>query len=169
MDHLWAPWRMEYIDHSLKNDPHEGCIFCTCLQDSRDEEHLILHRGNHTFIIMNLFPYNNGHLMVVPHRHIAEITELNDTELLEIGHLLSLSVKALTKAIHPDGFNIGMNLGRVAGAGIADHLHYHVVPRWNGDTNFMPVLGETKVISQGLRESYHTLKAAFDKILGTSK
>jgi len=107
--------------------------------------------------------------MIVPNRHIAEIIELNDTEILEIGQLISLSVRALNKAIHPDGFNIGMNIGRVAGAGIADHVHYHVVPRWNGDTNFMPVMGETKVISQGLQESYRTLKAAFDTILGKTK
>ena len=102
--------------------------------------------------------------MIVPNRHIAEITELNDEELLEISRLINFSIKALTHAIHPDGFNIGMNLGRVAGAGIADHLHYHIVPRWNGDTNFMPVLGDTKIISQSLEAGYKHIKASFDAV-----
>jgi len=165
MDHLWAPWRMEYIVHSLKNDPDEGCVFCTSLQDDRDETRFILHRGHNAFIIMNLFPYNNGHLMIVPNRHIDEFTKLSDDELLEINKLINLSVRALRHAIHPDGFNIGMNLGRVAGAGVADHLHYHIVPRWNGDTNFMPVLGETKVVSQSLEAGYKHLKVSFEAVL----
>lgn len=165
MEHLWAPWRMEYIEHNLKENSDDDCIFCTRLEAADDDKHLILHRGVNAFIIMNLYPYNNGHLMIVPNRHVGDITELNDKELLEISQLISLSVRALQQAINPDGFNIGMNLGRVAGAGIADHLHYHVVPRWNGDTNFMPVIGNTKVISQGLHECYFNLKNALANIL----
>jgi ATP adenylyltransferase len=169
MDHLWAPWRMEYIVHNLKNDPDEGCIFCTRLQDNQDQKHLILHRGHNAFIIMNLFPYNNGHVMIVPNRHVSELSDLSNDELVEMSKLLNLAVRALKNAIHPDGFNIGMNLGRVAGAGIADHLHYHIVPRWNGDTNFMPVVGETKVMSESLEAGYKHLKASFEAILNEAK
>jgi ATP adenylyltransferase len=165
MDHLWAPWRMEYIEHNLKENSGNVCIFCTRLEAANDDKYLILHRGDNAFIIMNLYPYNNGHLMIVPNRHVGDITELDDKELLEISQLINLSVRALQQAINPDGFNIGMNLGRVAGAGIADHLHYHIVPRWNGDTNFMPVLGNTKVISQGLHECYKNLKKALANII----
>lgn len=167
MDHLWAPWRMKYIAHSLKNNPDEGCIFCTHLRDPH--QNFILYKGDNAFIIMNLYPYNNGHLMVVPNRHVAKITHLNDDELLEISKLINLSVQALQHALKPDGFNVGLNLGRVAGAGVADHLHYHIVPRWNGDTNFMPVLTETKVISQSLEEGYEVLKKAFDTVLKKKK
>ena len=165
MNHLWAPWRMEYIAHNLKENSDDDCIFCTRLEADDDEKYFILHRGANAFIIMNLYPYNNGHLMIVPNRHVGDITELNDEELLEISQLINLSIRALQPAINPDGFNIGMNLSRTAGAGITDHIHYHVVPRWSGDTNFMPVLGNTKVISQGLHECYQNLKRALTNIL----
>jgi ATP adenylyltransferase len=119
--------------------------------------------------MMNLYPYNNGHLLIIPNRHLSEPTQLDDAELLEISRFINFSILALKHAIKPDGFNIGMNLARVAGAGVADHLHYHIVPRWNGDTNFMPILSETKVISQGLQESYVAIKAAFHKVLADAK
>lgn len=162
MEHLWAPWRMEYI---LNADEEEGCVFCNRIERENDRDDLILFRGKHSFIIMNKFPYNNGHLMVVPNRHVADFTQLSSEEHLEMAELLSLSIQALKKAMNPHGYNIGMNLGRVAGAGIDEHLHYHIVPRWNGDTNFMPIIGETKVISEGLSASYSKIQKAIQEIM----
>ncbi|MBN2365501.1 MAG: HIT domain-containing protein [Calditrichaeota bacterium] len=156
MEHLWAPWRMEYIQKE-KDGESEPCIFCSRIKQTEDEKNLILFRSNHAFIIMNRFPYNNGHLMVVPIRHVGDILELYPEEKTELFELLQRSVKALTTVMQPDGFNIGMNLGRIAGAGVLDHLHFHVVPRWNGDTNFMPVISDTKVISESLNQSYKKL------------
>ena len=161
MDKLWAPWRMEYIKNSDKED---GCIFCNRLNADEDKQNLILYRGKSCFIIMNKYPYNNGHLMIVPNRHVGNFLELTDKEHLELDHLLKLSIKALQIAMQPQGFNVGMNLGRVAGAGIDDHLHYHIVPRWNGDTNFMPVIGENKVISESLAQSYEKIRQAIETI-----
>lgn len=158
MDRLWAPWRMQYI---LNVDKTEGCIFCEKWEEERDEENLLIHRGRHCFVILNLFPYNNGHLMIVPIRHAAELSDLSDEETLEIVHLMERAMAALRRVMGAEGFNVGMNVGRVAGAGIEDHLHVHIVPRWGGDTNFMPVLGDTKVISESLRESCRKLKEAF--------
>lgn len=153
MDKLWAPWRMEYI----QQEKPAGCIFCDKPREERDRDNLILHRGRLAFVIMNFYPYNNGHLMVVPYRHIADLALLSEAEQLELMALLGRCTTILSAEMHPHGFNIGMNLGRVAGAGIDDHLHFHVVPRWNGDTNFMPVTGHTKVLSQGLFESWDAL------------
>ncbi|MBN1996581.1 HIT domain-containing protein [candidate division KSB1 bacterium] len=156
MDKLWAPWRMEYI---LSEKPKE-CIFCKKPKQNRDRENLILFRGKLCFVIMNYFPYNNGHLMVVPYRHTSELPDLNAQERTELFDVIAHSVSVL-QVIKPHGMNIGMNLGRTAGAGIDDHLHFHIVPRWDGDTNFMPVTGHTKVISQGLYESWEMLKPHF--------
>ena len=161
MEKLWAPWRMEYI---LNNDKEDGCIFCNRLNKSNDKNNLILYRGKLSFIIMNKFPYNNGHLMVVPNRHLGDFTLLKDDEHLDIDNLIKLSIKALKIAMEPQAFNVGMNLGRCAGAGIEDHLHYHIVPRWNGDTNFMPILGETKVISESLKHSYEKIHKAIQEV-----
>jgi len=158
MDTLWAPWRIEYI----KQPKETGCIFCTKPAQSRDKENFILYRGETAFIIMNYYPYNNGHLMIVPFRHTADIYNLTAAEKLELMNLLALSRQALTKTMSPHGFNIGMNLGEVAGAGVKDHLHFHIVPRWNGDTNFMPICGHTKVVSEGLTETWQQLKDAFN-------
>jgi ATP adenylyltransferase len=157
MDKLWAPWRMEYI---MQEKP-SGCIFCDRPREERDRENLILHRGEHAFVIMNFYPYNNGHLMIVPYRHTADLSSLSEAERLEMMELLGRCTAILTAEMHSQGFNIGMNLGRVAGAGIDDHLHFHIVPRWNGDTNFMPVTGHTKVLSQGLIESWEALRPHF--------
>jgi ATP adenylyltransferase len=145
-----------------------GCIFCNKQGGNNDRKNLILHRGEKCRVIMNLFPYNNGHLMVVPCAHVADIGMLDKNTSGELWDLVCLSRKALVKAFHPDGFNIGMNLGRTAGAGIATHLHVHIVPRWNGDTNFMPVLGDTKVVSQGLYDAYDALLPYFRSTAGTS-
>ena len=162
MEKLWAPWRMAYI---AVTQP-EGCVFCTKPETGNDREELILYRGETCFIIMNLFPYNNGHVMVVPYRHTADLLSLTATEQVEMMRLTQFCVRVLKDAINPDGFNLGMNLGRTAGAGIADHLHMHIVPRWNGDTNFMPVIGETKVLPDALLGSYDKIKAVVDRLAG---
>lgn len=159
MERLWAPWRMAYIE--VKQP--EGCIFCEKPKAGNDREQLILYRGEHCFIMMNLFPYNNGHLMVAPYRHTADLAGITGDEQVEMMALTRYCVAVLGEAFHPEGYNIGMNLGRVAGAGVADHLHMHVVPRWNGDTNFMPVLAETKVLPDALYGSYDKLLAQVRK------
>ncbi|MCK4893859.1 MAG: HIT domain-containing protein [Calditrichia bacterium] len=168
MENLWAPWRMEYISKE-KEGNSEPCIFCHCIKQKTDRKNLILYRGQEAFIIMNRYPYNNGHVMVVPYRHTGAITDLQSHENDELFQIIRLTIYALDEVMKPHGYNIGMNLGRVAGAGIEDHLHYHVVPRWNGDTNFMPVLTDTKVISEALDKSYHKLAKSIKKITGKVK
>lgn len=158
---MWAPWRIEYI----RSPKHDGCIFCDFPKENRDRERLILYRGEHCFIIMNNYPYNPGHVMIAPYRHVGKWEDLTDQELLEMMQLSQLVIKALKKTMNPHGFNMGVNLGRVAGAGIDDHVHLHIVPRWNGDTNFMPVIADTKVIPESLEEAYEELKAAIDEIV----
>ncbi|MGC8613767.1 MAG: HIT family protein [Conexivisphaera sp.] len=160
MRRLWAPWRMEYISSGERGGE---CVLCEAARDPV-EERLVLHRGERAFIIMNRFPYNNGHLMVAPVRHVRLPGELSDEEALEIHRLISASMEALRRAMNPDGFNVGVNVGRHAGAGM-DHLHYHVVPRWAGDTNFMPVLADVKVIPQHLRTTYEQLRPLIQEIL----
>ncbi|WP_457741772.1 HIT family protein [Thermococcus sp.] len=157
---LWAPWRIEYI----RSPKHNGCIFCDFPKENRDKERLILYRGRYSFVIMNNYPYNPGHVMVAPYRHVANWEELTDEELLEIMKLTQLMIRAIKKAMKPDGFNLGVNLGRVAGAGIESHVHLHIVPRWNGDTNFMPVIADTKVIPESLEEAYDELKKAIEDV-----
>ena len=154
MENLWAPWRIEYI--LSKKSP--GCIFCDKPAENKDDENLIIYCGEHNFIIMNAFPYNNGHMMVVPYRHTATLAGWSPEEQIELMELADLAVDLLKKLMKPDGFNLGINMGLVAGAGVADHIHLHVVPRWNGDTNFMPVLSDTRVISEALRTTYGKLK-----------
>lgn len=151
---------MAYIDVPQP----QGCIFCTKPHEADDREQLILYRGEHCFVIMNLFPYNNGHLMVAPYRHTADLVGLTADEQAEMMRLTRHCVRLLTEAWRPEAFNIGMNLGRTAGAGIADHLHMHVVPRWNGDTNFMPVIGETKVLPDALHTSYDKLADVLSRL-----
>lgn len=153
MEKLWAPWRMKYI---LSNKT-EGCIFCQKAAEENDEENLILYRGKSSFLILNTFPYNCGHLIVVPNRHIRNLEKLSASESTELMRLTQLSIQTLKTVLKPEGFNIGMNLGRVSGAGVEDHLHIHIVPRWNGDTNFMPLLADTKVLSESLRDTYTRL------------
>ncbi|HTE17833.1 MAG TPA: HIT domain-containing protein [Armatimonadota bacterium] len=160
MDKLWAPWRMAYIAVEAPS----GCVFCCKPQEADDREQLILYRGEHCFLLMNLFPYNNGHLMVAPFRHTADLVGLTADEQAEMMRLTRYCVCILQHAFRPDGYNAGMNLGRTAGAGIADHLHMHVVPRWNGDTNFMPVIGETKVLPDALYGSYDKLAVAVREV-----
>lgn len=156
MERLWAPWRMQYIEQGGRV---EGCIFCVLPAAGKDDENLILLRGERAFVMLNSFPYNPGHLMVAPFKHTANMYDLEDNELLEINRLVRYSVRLLTEEMRPDGFNIGINLGRSAGAGVVDHVHWHVVPRWDGDTNFMPIVADTKVLPEGLSATYDKLKA----------
>jgi ATP adenylyltransferase len=137
-----------------------GCIFCDKPAENKDDDNLILHRGKYNFIIMNAFPYNNGHMMVVPYRHTATLSGWSPKEQAELLQLADLAVELLKKTMRPDGFNLGINMGLVAGAGVADHIHLHVVPRWKGDTNFMPVISDTRVISEAWRATYEKLKEA---------
>jgi len=162
MKQLWAPWRMAYIQPDSK--PQEkGCVFCIGDRVEENRDRLILLRGTRVFVLMNKFPYTNGHLMVAPYRHTADIGELSDSEALEMHRLTVLCREVLKECLNPHGFNIGMNLGQVAGAGIADHLHLHIVPRWSGDTNFMPVFADVRVIPEHLETTYDRLAAAFEK------
>jgi ATP adenylyltransferase len=147
---------MDYIVEKKK----KGCIFCKKPKEGKDKENLILYQGDYAFIIMNKFPYNNGHLMVVPNHHYVDIDQLREEESWELFCLLRTSTRVLEKCFHPHGFNIGMNIGKAGGAG-EEHIHFHIVPRWIGDTNFMPILGETKVIPEYLEETYKKLHAAF--------
>ncbi len=159
MERLWAPWRIGYI---LSDKKERGCIFCNALKANNDEEKLILYRSKHSFIIMNLYPYNAGHIMVVPNRHLSSPLELTNEEQLDLFKLVNLGIKTIQKVMKPDGFNLGMNLGKTAGAGIDDHIHIHIVPRWNGDTNFMSTVSDTKVISEALKETYNKLRGAIE-------
>ncbi len=157
MKSLWAPWRVQYI----LGEKGPGCVLCDAPAASDDRARLVLHRGGLGFVILNRYPYNSGHLMAVPYRHVGRLEELTREESAEIMALAGLCVRALTTAMAPDGYNIGMNLGGAAGAGIDDHLHIHIVPRWRGDTNFMPVLGDVKVLPEHLESTYDRLAAAF--------
>ena len=159
MDSLHAPWRIEYI-LSPKPELKEG-LFARIAQSSDDVENLVVVRERTCFALLNRYPYNGGHLMVVPYKEVPDMNGLTDEELADLWKLVRRCINALTAVMKPDGFNVGINLGKVAGAGIAEHLHIHIVPRWNGDTNFMPILGETKVISQGLEDAYDALKPYF--------
>jgi ATP adenylyltransferase len=160
-DRLWAPWRFAYIEQpSSGSSP--GCIFVDLPEEDNDRENLLLFRGEKAFVMLNAYPYTNGHLMVAPYKHTADLGELDDAELLEINKLVARSIAWITKVYKPDGYNIGVNLGRAAGAGIPTHIHWHIVPRWNGDTNFMTTVGEVRVLPQSLTDSFDRLKQAVD-------
>jgi len=161
MKYLWAPWRMDYILGNKK----KGCFFCEKLKEKRNVENLILYQGEFVFVIMNKYPYTNGHLMVVPKRHCRDLEQLDANELRELFELLKASTQVLKASLHPHGFNIGMNIGKIGGAG-EDHLHLHIVPRWAGDTNFMPVIGETKIIPEYLEKTYQKLHSTLMDIYG---
>ena len=152
---------MEYIQAHQDQTTPEGCVFCSLLTVGDPDGERILHRGDLSFVTLAKYPYNPGHLLILPARHTGEIESLTGEEAGEIHRLLQLSVRALTSASAPHGFNVGLNLGRVAGAGIPEHLHWHVVPRWGGDTNFMPVVGQTRVLPQMLSETYERLAPHF--------
>ena len=156
---------MEYIEKPATGG--EGNFFVDLPAQTNDRENLILYRGEHAFIILNAYPYSNGHLMIVPYRHTASLQDIENQTSLEVMQLLQFGTQLLSAAFHPDGFNLGMNMGRVAGAGIADHLHWHIVPRWNGDTNFMPVLADVRVIPESLQVVYDRLLTSMQKLGST--
>ncbi|MHB1296331.1 MAG: HIT family protein [Anaerolineae bacterium] len=160
MNKLWSPWRMEYVSGQRP----EGCVFCDLPKADKDADNLILYRAAYCFVMLNKYPYTNGHLMVVPYVHCDAPTALPHEALAEMMELVNLCIQALHEALRPDGYNVGMNLGASAGAGIKDHIHMHVVPRWTGDTNFMPVLGETRIICDSLDQTYCRLKPVFDRL-----
>ena len=166
MEKLWSPWRSKYIE-SFKPGAvkEEGCLFCRVHEEKDDSKNFLLQRAKKSYIIMNLFPYNSGHLMVVPYRHASDFNDLDDETLHECIQQLKVCCNILNDAIHPHGFNIGANIGRIAGAGIEDHVHFHIVPRWNGDSNFMPIINDVKVISEAMEDTFQKLKASLVKIL----
>ncbi len=158
---LWAPWRIDYIleNNSEKDDP--GCLFCRLLQEKNDRVNLILERTIHSYVILNRYPYSSCHLLVLPSSHVADLDELKADPYIDLMLLLKKSIKVLQSALHPTGINAGLNMGSAAGAGIASHLHFHIVPRWLGDHNFMPVIADTMVMPQHLDSSYEMLKPFF--------
>ncbi|HEX3507382.1 MAG TPA: HIT domain-containing protein [Candidatus Dormibacteraeota bacterium] len=158
MERLWAPWRMEYITE----EPRPGCLFCRVINDPGDQDAaLAVWRPEGAIVLLNKYPYNPGHVMVAPHAHVGNLEDLDETQSADLMRALQRATSVLKKALKPEGFNVGANIGRVAGAGMPDHVHLHVVPRWNGDTNFMPVLGEVKVINEHLAQTAAKLSEAF--------
>ncbi len=164
MENLWAPWRMAFIEP--KTPAPSGCIFCMQPIEHEDAKYHILHRGEYCFMMLNLYPYNNGHLMIAPYEHISALDELSPETLADMMAQAQLAMKALRQALKPDGFNMGMNQGKIAGAGFADHIHFHIVPRWNGDTNFMPVIADIKVMPEHLDIVYQKVLQALTEIKG---
>lgn len=160
MERLWAPWRLEYVQNADKQD---GCIFCAAAASDDDEGQLVVHRGEHAFVLLNKFPYASGHLLVAPYRHGLNFGDLDEAEILEIHRLGAQGLEALAATYAPEGYNLGWNIGRIAGAGIPDHVHLHVVPRWGGDTNFMPVFADVKVIPEHLTATCKRLAAAWPR------
>jgi ATP adenylyltransferase len=160
---LWAPWRSNYIKNN--KNKIEGCIFCLKEKESDYRKELILKKGVNSFVIMNLYPYNPGHIMIAPYKHTGNLEDIDNESFLEMKKFIDLSIKALKNSMEPHGFNIGFNIGRAAGAGVEDHIHLHIVPRWNGDTNFVPVLSETRVISMDVFQIYDELYRYFNKPL----
>ncbi|NIM04005.1 HIT domain-containing protein [bacterium] len=152
---LWAPWRIKYI-----LGKKERCIFCDKLRENKDKENYVLLRGKNGFVMLNTFPYNNGHLMVAPYRHVPDLEGLEKDVLAELMGLVKTSTQILKRALKPEGFNIGINLGKVAGAGVEGHIHIHIVPRWGGDTSFISTVGDTKIIPESLDDTYKKLLAA---------
>ena len=163
MEHLWSPWRLAYITGGASA---EGCVFCRAISEPEGDP-LVVHRGRTCFVILNLFPYNNGHLMVIPNRHIASLAPATPDELSELIALTRVSELVLTETYAPHGMNMGINLGKPAGGGILDHVHMHVVPRWNGDTNFMTVVGRTRVLPEELPDTAAKLRPVFERILAS--
>jgi ATP adenylyltransferase len=157
---LWAPWRLQY----LKGEKSSDCIFCSKPALADDESAFIVHRGSGCYVILNAFPYTNGHVMVAPYRHVPDLRDLDPAETGELMDLTQRSLGAIERVYGPDGFNLGVNLGEIAGAGFAEHVHMHVVPRWKGDTNFMPVVADTRVMPEALPDSWRRLRDAFEEV-----
>jgi ATP adenylyltransferase len=166
MQRLWAPWREAYIS-KVNSNLHKACVFCSIFKSRQDAKHYVFLRTPLAFAVLNIFPYSNGHCLILPNRHVADLSKLTAEELKEMMDLLLQTKNLLDKAVKPHGYNVGFNLGRIAGAGIPKHIHMHVVPRWKGDHNFMPVVAQTKVISQSLKGMYQLLIHADKKRLRT--
>jgi len=160
MQYLWSPWRMKYI---RRNRAPQGCIFCNALETAHDEKHLIVHRGQHAFVILNKFPYTSGHVMVVPNAHIDAFDKMDIATCTEVMTLIRDSIDTIDNVYQPNGYNLGANLGASAGAGIADHIHFHIVPRWEGDTNYMTAIGKTRVLPEDLGETLKRLRDSWPK------
>ncbi|QZA89565.1 HIT domain-containing protein [Salinarchaeum sp. IM2453] len=164
MDQIFAPWRIKWVKQGSENEEINGCVFCELPKQNDDRDNLIVARSEHTFVLLNNYPYNPGHLMVIPHSHVATFDELSDVELLDHARMKARTIEALDTAVNPAGFNVGVNLGgKAAGGSIDDHLHTHVVPRWTGDANFMPVISDTKVIVEALEDTYEWVHEAFSE------
>jgi ATP adenylyltransferase len=160
VERLWTPWRRAFVQSAADNTT-AGCFLCSHAADNADRANLVVHRAEHVYVLMNLYPYNSGHLMIAPYAHTGDLAALDRTTASELMHVSQQAVCVLQAEYQPHGFNIGMNLGRVAGAGVPDHLHVHVVPRWNGDTNFMPITADTKVLPESLQQTYDRLEPRF--------
>jgi ATP adenylyltransferase len=170
MEKLWSPWRSNYIDSFKEKKNNNECVFCSAQNENMENDDcLIVFKSTNCFVMLNLYPYNSGHVMVIPNRHVASLKELSKDELNEMMEVVTLSMEALEIAMKPQGYNFGANLGKAAGAGIDEHIHFHIVPRWNGDTNFMPVLGEVKIISQDLLVTKKNLINIFNEVLKKKK
>ena len=157
MKHLWSPWRMHYLSNFKK----DGCVFCAALEQVDGLENLIVNRGTKAFVILNAYPYTSGHLMVLPYRHVPDLTDLDADTRAEMIELVATASQLLRRLYSPEGFNIGINMGEAAGAGIEEHIHIHIVPRWQGDTNFMTAVGQTRVLPEALEETYRRVKGAW--------
>lgn len=164
MENLWAPWRMQFIEEV--RDKGSGCIFCELGAPGDDRERLVLYRGETCYAVLNRFPYNNGHMMIVPYKHTGELGDLSSEEYSEMMGICSEAVKIMREAMNAEGFNCGFNIGAVAGAGIKDHVHMHVVPRWCGDTNFLPIISDTRSMPEYLENTYDKIIGGFRKIQG---
>lgn len=164
MERLFSPWRSEYISTFKNPEKNSICIFCDALKSKNNKKKLVLFRSKHCFVMMNLYPYNNGHLMVVPNKHTSELKNLSKNVNSDILKTISIMMMALDNSMKPQGYNVGANFGRVAGAGIDSHIHFHIVPRWSGDTNFMPVLNDVKLVSEGIKKTYSKISKSLSKI-----
>jgi ATP adenylyltransferase len=168
MDILWSPWRFNYVTESSKRKGEGKCIFCE-IPNFSDEEKYVLYRGNLSYSVLNLYPYNTGHLMVVPYRHVPSLDLLRDEEMLEIFKQIRAALRAVREVYSPDGFNVGVNIGRSAGAGVESHVHIHVVPRWVGDSNFMVITANVKVMPETLNNTYFKLKSRLNSLIGSDE
>lgn len=169
MERLFSPWRSRYIESFKTPSENDECVFCSALRVDEDKERLVVYRSSEAFVIMNLYPYNSGHLMVVPNRHTSDFSSLTKGELSDCMKLLQTSQLALNELVKPHGYNIGMNIGRASGAGIDEHLHWHIVPRWAGDTNFMPILADVKLVSEDMMKHHEFLHNYFHKKLRSNE
>ncbi len=167
MDVLWAPWRSKYVSEASKGNK-DDCLFCRVHKENSDERNYVVYRGKYVFVMLNAFPYNTAHVMIAPYRHISTIELMTSEEALDMFNLANIVIKAIRNVYNPDGFNIGFNIGRVAGAGIESHLHMHIVPRWNGDSNFMPIISNTKVIPESLDDTFKKISNSIKEIVKKS-